>query len=39
MDQDTVVYRTGLEFIEPSPPVVAAIVEFLESVKANRSGV
>ena len=39
MDQDTVVYRTGLEFIEPSPPVVAALVEFLESVKANRSGV
>lgn len=39
VDQDTVVYRTGLEFIEPSGPVVAAIVEFLETVKANRSGV
>ena len=39
VDQDAVAYRTGLEFVEPSAPVVGAIVEFLEMVKANRSGV
>lgn len=39
VDQDIVVYRTGLEFIEPSRPVLAAIVEFIDAVKANRTGV
>ena len=39
VDQDAVAYRTGLEFVEPSKPVVAVIVEFLEAVKATRSGV
>jgi len=39
VDQDIVVYRTGLEFIEPSPAVHQAILEFIESVKAHRSGV
>ncbi|MBI3050636.1 MAG: PilZ domain-containing protein [Acidobacteria bacterium] len=39
VDQDIVVYRTGLEFVEPSAAVIGAIVEFIETVKANRSGV
>jgi hypothetical protein len=39
VDQDAVLYRTGLEFVEPSAPVVAAITDFLETVKTNRSGV
>jgi hypothetical protein len=39
VDQDIVIYRTGLEFVEPSAPVLAAIGEFIETVKAYRSGV
>lgn len=39
VDQDIVTYRTGMEFVEPSDRVLAAIAEFLEAVKANRSGV
>jgi hypothetical protein len=39
VDQDIVTYRTGMEFVEPSDRVAAAIAEFLETVKANRSGV
>jgi hypothetical protein len=39
VDQDIVMYRTGLEFVEPSRPVMEAIVKFIETVKANRSGV
>lgn len=39
VDQDIVTYRTGMEFVEPSDRVTRAIQEFLETVKANRSGV
>jgi hypothetical protein len=39
VDQDIVTYRSGLEFIEPSARVVAAITEFLDSVKTDRSRV
>jgi len=39
VDQDIVVYRTGLEFVEPPSAVRAAIVDFIETVKAHRSGV
>jgi len=39
VDQDIVVYRTGLEFVEPSSAVHGAISDFIETVKANRSGV
>ena len=39
VDQDIVTYRTGLEFLEVSDRVVAAIDEFLEALTANRSGV
>ena len=38
VDQDIVTYRTGMEFIEPSERVVAAINEYLSTVKADRSG-
>ena len=36
VDQDIVMYRSGIEFIEPSPPVletIDALVEELKSVK------
>jgi hypothetical protein len=39
VDQDVVVYRSGVEFVEPEDRIVAALDEFLEAVKANRSGV
>jgi hypothetical protein len=39
VDQDVVTYRTGIEFVEPSERAMTAIVEYLETVKANRSGV
>jgi hypothetical protein len=38
VDQDIVTYRTGVEFIEVSERVVAAISQFLETVKAHRGG-
>lgn len=39
VDQDIVVYRNGLEFVEPSPAVLGVIVDFIETVKTSRSGV
>ena len=39
VDQVNVVYQTGLQFVDPSARATAAIAEFLESLKANRSGV
>ena len=39
VDQDIVMYRTGLEFVEPSAAVLGAIVDFIQTVQANRSGV
>jgi hypothetical protein len=39
VDQDIVTYRSGMEFVEPSERVAGAIAAFLESLKANRSGV
>lgn len=39
VDPDIVMYRTGLEFVEPSSAVLGAIVDFIETVKATRSGV
>ena len=39
VDQDIVTYRTGMEFVEPSERVTEAIGEFLNAVKADRSGV
>jgi hypothetical protein len=39
VDQEVVTYRSGIEFVEPSERVRAVISEFLETLKANRSGV
>jgi hypothetical protein len=39
VDQDIVTYLTGLEFVEPSQRIIGAIAEFLDAVKADRSGV
>ena len=36
VDQDVVMYRSGVEFIEPSERVQAVILDFLESIKAGR---
>jgi hypothetical protein len=39
MEQEHVVYRIGLEFVQPSPAVAAALAEFLDALRAGRSGV
>ena len=39
VDQDVVTYSSGIEFIEPSDHVQAVISEFLDTLKAKRSGV
>lgn len=36
VDQDIVMYRSGIEFIEPSEPVHSVILDFLEAIKAGR---
>jgi hypothetical protein len=36
VDQEAVVYRTGLEFIEPSERVRDAIAAFLDAIKSGR---
>ena len=39
VDQEVVTYRSGIEFVEPTERVRAVISEFLETLKARRSGV
>jgi hypothetical protein len=39
VDQDIVIYRSGLEFVDASGPAVDAIREFLTSVKTGRTGI
>jgi hypothetical protein len=39
VDQDIVTYKTGLEFLEVPDRIATAIDEYLETVKADRSGV
>jgi PilZ domain len=36
VDQDIVLYHSGIEFIEPSETVQAAIVDFIEALKVQR---
>lgn len=36
VDQDVVMYRSGIEFIEPSERVQAVILDFLDAVKTGR---
>ena len=39
VDQETVVYRSGMEFVEPSAYVAGAIAEYVTALKARRAGV
>ena len=39
VDQEIVTYHSGIEFTEPSDRAQAVIREFLETLKATRSGV
>ena len=39
VDQDVVTYYSGLEFVELPDRIRAVIAEFLEAIKAERSGV
>ena len=36
VDQEIVMYRSGIEFIEPSDRVTSAISEFIEAIKTGR---
>src|SRR5687768_11261512 len=36
VDQDIVMYTSGMEFVEPSDRIVSAIGEFLDAVLSNR---
>jgi hypothetical protein len=38
VDQESVVYRSGLEFIEASARVTTAIAEYIAALKSQRSG-
>lgn len=38
VDQDVVIYWTGIEFVEPTDHAASAIVGFLEAVRAQRTG-
>ena len=39
VDQDVVTYRTGMEFVEVTDRAAKAISDFLDTVKADRTGV
>ncbi len=39
VDQDLVLYRTGVEFVEPTDRVATAIADFLAALKSGRLGV
>ena len=36
VEQELVVYRAGIEFVEPSGPVASAIGDFIEAVNTGR---
>lgn len=36
VDQDVVMYRSGIEFVEPAARVQAVILNFLDAIKAGR---
>ena len=36
VDQDVVIYRSGIEFVEPSERVQEVILDFLDAVKSGR---
>ena len=39
VDQEVVLYRSGLEFVEPSEPVAGVIGGFIDAVRAGRRAV
>jgi len=39
VEQEGVVYRSGIQFIEPSEPVFAVIADFIEAIKTGRRSV
>lgn len=39
VDQDLVLYRTGIEFVEPNERVAAAIADFVSALESGRLGV
>jgi hypothetical protein len=36
VEQEQVLYRAGIEFVEPSPPVAAVISDFIEAITTGR---
>jgi PilZ domain len=36
VDQELVLYRAGIEFVEPDPRIEAVIAEFIEAIRAGR---
>ena len=36
VDQEIVIYRSGIEFIEPSKRVFSVIAEFIDAIKSGR---
>jgi hypothetical protein len=38
IDPDAVIYRAGVEFIDPQPRVADALEQFLDAVKTGRQG-
>jgi len=36
VDQEVVLYKSGVEFVEPSEPVAAVIADFIGAVRAGR---
>jgi hypothetical protein len=39
VEQEGVVYRSGIEYIEPSERVFAVIADFIEAIKSGRRAV
>jgi len=39
VEQEGVVYRSGIEFIEPSDRIFAVIADFIEAIKSGRRAV
>jgi hypothetical protein len=36
VDQEQVLYRAGIEFVEPSPPIKDVIVDFIDAITSGR---
>ena len=39
VEQEVVIYRSGIEFVQPSDPVADVIIDFIDSIKAGRRAV